>query len=456
MYQTTYLKLQKRIIKKRFSVYNITMKRISQSVLITSTNKYLFSSDFAIKTVGEYEKRIEIRKNLIRKNLTVTLDRIVRILKVHISVDYTVYKFSNKTTEVIAEDVLAYFNAATLAELNNMEALAKRPSFLTIFRIEKILPKSGHNFDCCGNRNLASPKTEMEAKLDSKKPFSDGMLGLADQKSMCTYGSALWVMDKGEFFNSVITVAHELGHIFGMEHVEDVFGCVCDPQPCVMDSKTVDQDVYSWASCSLETLEETKQLHQCLYNKNAPFDLTSTHCGNGLVDDGEDCDCGEYPEEICATKCCNEEICKFTSGSQCATGLCCDLNTCKLKSVEKICRAIEDDCDIEDRCDGSSNLCKDVHKQDGTMCLENNFCMNGKCPIRDEQCSQLWNDNKTVSASLQCYNQNKLLDNTCFNCDYDGPTGTVYPCVSQYVNFNLLSFVTHPNCGNYLEMFKAS
>ncbi|ESO03881.1 hypothetical protein HELRODRAFT_172906 [Helobdella robusta] len=55
---------------------------------------------------------------------------------------------------------------------------------------------------------------------------------------------------------------------------------------------------YSWASRSLEMFEDIKHLHQCLYNKNAPFQLLPTKCGNRLVDEGEDCDCGKFPDDL--------------------------------------------------------------------------------------------------------------------------------------------------------------
>ncbi|ESO03876.1 hypothetical protein HELRODRAFT_137616, partial [Helobdella robusta] len=91
-------------------------------------------------------------------------------------------------------------------------------------------------------------------------------------------------------------------------------------------------------------------------------------CGNGWVDVGEDCDCGAFPKDICSTKCCDMAACRFTSGSKCATGLCCDLNNCKIRKAGTLCRPSSDECDIEDLCGGRSNLCADLVKTDGTMC----------------------------------------------------------------------------------------
>uniref|UniRef100_A0A3Q3E4H9 Disintegrin domain-containing protein n=1 Tax=Hippocampus comes TaxID=109280 RepID=A0A3Q3E4H9_HIPCM len=44
-------------------------------------------------------------------------------------------------------------------------------------------------------------------------------------------------------------------------------------------------------------------------------------CGNGYVEEGEECDCGE-PEE-CANPCCNATTCTLKGDAVCAHGQCC-------------------------------------------------------------------------------------------------------------------------------------
>ncbi|ESO01518.1 hypothetical protein HELRODRAFT_137559, partial [Helobdella robusta] len=91
-------------------------------------------------------------------------------------------------------------------------------------------------------------------------------------------------------------------------------------------------------------------------------------CGDGLVTTGEDCDCGGLKNDLCSNTCCDPKTCKFTTGSQCSTGLCCDIGSCLLKAAKKVCRPSQHDCDVEDVCDGQSNFCTDFVKPDGYMC----------------------------------------------------------------------------------------
>ncbi|ESO03878.1 hypothetical protein HELRODRAFT_79526 [Helobdella robusta] len=103
----------------------------------------------------------------------------------------------------------------------------------------------------------------------------------------------------------------------------------------------------------------------------APFEKIAAKCGNGLIDEGEDCDCSDFQDRYCSTNCCDQKTCKFKPGSECATGLCCNFSTCKVISAGDVCRAQKDVCDIEDKCDGQSNLCPDINRQDGSMCSVN-------------------------------------------------------------------------------------
>uniref|UniRef100_A0A3B3RDR2 Disintegrin domain-containing protein n=1 Tax=Paramormyrops kingsleyae TaxID=1676925 RepID=A0A3B3RDR2_9TELE len=74
-------------------------------------------------------------------------------------------------------------------------------------------------------------------------------------------------------------------------------------------------------------------------------------CGNGYLEDGEECDCGDE----CSSPCCNAHNCTLKAGAQCAHGVCCE--NCKLKSPGVLCRPASGSCDLPEYCDGKSESC---------------------------------------------------------------------------------------------------
>lgn len=107
-------------------------------------------------------------------------------------------------------------------------------------------------------------------------------------------------------------------------------------------------------------------------------------CGNGVVEEGEECDCGW--EDDCRDTCCfpqrryppaNEKPCTLTPGSICSPsqGPCC-ANDCKLKFADK-CRE-DNGCRDASFCDGRTPHCPaSINKPNKTICNREFVCFMG-------------------------------------------------------------------------------
>lgn len=211
-------------------------------------------------------------------------------------------------------------------------------------------------------------------------------------------------------------MAHELGHILGMKH--DTLKCDCPNERCIMKEAIGSLAVTHWSSCSRESLALAFEhgMDYCL--KNKPRNLFGTSvCGNGFVEFGEQCDCGL--EENCKNPCCDAASCTLVANAVCATGECCDLGTCRLKTAGTVCRTGEGECDLPEYCTGQGEYCpSDLFKIDGATCSSGEaFCYRGACTTRDDQCKLLWGSTGR-SANTRCYDMN-VKGEVSGNCGFN-------------------------------------
>lgn len=316
------------------------------------------------------------------------------------------------------------------------------------YRYEKLLPKYYHD----------------NAQLITNTSFNGSVVGKALKGPICTHEHSGGVNTDHSHSPAIVavTLAHELGHNFGMEHDEDD-KCKCPDEKCIMSSSSSAVHPKHWSSCSIEYLEDAKKhgLLDCLANK--PEKDFGPICGNGFVEEGEDCDIGEPIPTYGTSKksrrvngskctegqdckpilpenpCCNRHTCKFMTNATCAQGSCCDLTTCSVyNSTEpKVCRPRYSECDLEEVCDGKSEHCpSDVYYHDGIECgptvsstgrqpsigsvgynRSRAYCYNGKCASHESQCQLLWGPTGSSSKDI-CYEQN-IHGNTSGNCGYN-------------------------------------
>lgn len=317
--------------------------------------------------------------------------------------------------------------------------------------------------------------------------FEGGVVGKALKGPICTYefsgGVNMWHSDVVGLVAT--TVAHEMGHNFGMDHDKD--DCECPDDKCIMAPASSTMKPTFWSSCSLEylalafehgnvlllVLEHAQQMYYknrqeyymqllcntklmedhnmfnahpnpslfvsgmdyCLRNKPEKL-FQSPVCGNSFVEPGEECDCGL--KDHCDNPCCNPETCTLFANATCATGECCDFSTCQPKSPGSSCRPAEHECDLPEFCDGLNEYCPaDVYKVDGIPCkVGSSFCYKGTCRTHSDQCRLLWGPSGKKSDN-QCYEQNKK-GTRHGNCGYDRVNDTYIACEETDVRCGML------------------
>ncbi|KAG9510545.1 Disintegrin and metalloproteinase domain-containing protein 10, partial [Fragariocoptes setiger] len=194
---------------------------------------------------------------------------------------------------------------------------------------------------------------------------------------------------------SELTLAHEIGHNFGSPHDY--------PADCRPGGPQGNYIMYSSATsgergnnnkfspCSIRNIStvlhaifSVEGKENCFQEDDGPF------CGNKIVEEGEECDCG-YDAKECTENCCypreplNEydrgQPCKRRRDVQCSPseGPCCN-EECSFVSREKVCRH-ETECSMSQTCDFSQASCPEsMPKANLTECNGGTqVCWNGQC-----------------------------------------------------------------------------
>jgi len=224
-------------------------------------------------------------------------------------------------------------------------------------------------------------------------------------------------------------IAHETGHTFGAVHdctsqtCSD--GTVTKQQCCPLSQSSCDANagflmnpstgggITKFSPCSVgnicSAIGRNSVKSNCLTNNRDVSTIAESQCGNGIVEQGEECDCGGT--DGCGNNpCCNPTTCKFATNAVCdpANEECCT-SSCQFASNGTVCRASTGVCDPAETCTGSSPVCPaDVTAPDGTSCGASGgglSCASGQCTSRDLQCKTLMgiytSDNSTRSCNSQ-------------------------------------------------------
>ncbi|XP_067929014.1 disintegrin and metalloproteinase domain-containing protein 26A-like isoform X2 [Watersipora subatra] len=358
-----------------------------------------------------------------------------RYLELYVVVDHELYLRSSRNLVSVSQRVVSIVNYASslYRQLNIYLALVEvevwtEGNKISVTGEAKNVLESFKAY----RQNQINPNTPNDiANLFAAEKFSGSTVGQSSVSICVDLGGVAVTADQQEsdWIPAATTMAHEIGHNLGIVHddaLKNAEECICpredvDDNKCIMYSKSLAIQPIAWSQCTIDFVRDSFQKHgadYCLKNLPDSVKLQSS-CGNYFVEEGEECDCG--PSEECNSKCCEPLTCKFTSGSQCATGSCCDMDTCQLKPATTTCREVSNKlCDLSEYCDGVSEWCPaNTFISNGIQCSTQPivYCYEGECKSRDAQCEYVWGSG-SINSIDKCYTRWNVYGNYFGNCGY--------------------------------------
>lgn len=213
---------------------------------------------------------------------------------------------------------------------------------------------------------------------------TESAVGLAWLGQLCQVASSTNANETVSGTNVVVRTstewqvfAHETGHLLGSQHDCTSETCsdghtVAAQQCCPFSTTTCDaggqfimnptaRNVQKFSPCTIgnvcSAMGRNSVKTSCLVANKDVSTISGSQCGNGIVEAGEDCDCGGASS--CGDNpCCDPTTCKFTTNSVCdpSNEDCCT-SSCQFASNGTVCRPSTGACDPQEVCSGTAATC---------------------------------------------------------------------------------------------------
>lgn len=186
-----------------------------------------------------------------------------------------------------------------------------------------------------------------------------------------------------------------------------------------------------FSNCSIHTFAELvlEGNLDCLANRPQKIPPIK-HCGNGVLDKGEECDCGGT-QRCRQNLCCNAD-CTLKPRAQCSSGPCC--KNCHFRPSGDLCRIQINECDLPEYCSGKSEWCpNDVYMQDGTpRSKHDSHCYAKQCWTHNYLCARIFGY-EARAAPASCFQSRNTVGDKYGNCGRDWTGSTFVKCQPQDV-----------------------
>uniref|UniRef100_F1RZL6 Disintegrin and metalloproteinase domain-containing protein 5-like n=1 Tax=Sus scrofa TaxID=9823 RepID=F1RZL6_PIG len=217
-----------------------------------------------------------------------------------------------------------------------------------------------------------------------------------------------------------INIIQLVGLNLGMSY-DNTEICHCSGDVCIMSPEAMHSGgVKDFSTCSLDDFKYFAAhsgltcLHSILLDEPV-YKQRRRICGNGILEQGEQCDCGTL--ENCTHKhCCDPRTCRRKRNKQCGSGECCTQD-CKIRPANVICRKSADECDFIEYCNGTYSHCvADTFARNGQSCESGSaYCYGGRCRSFTKQCRNLIGGEST-GASFSCFDEINSRKDRFGNC----------------------------------------